>query len=161
VLIGALWGVVGLRTGVWAPGFLLSVLVLTFFFAVLYAVSALYGVLTRSPVVAILVTCLAWFLFWLVGTLYPVIEDTKRHQEFPEWVYPTIETLHAVLPRTKDLDLLMARVLSRELLADNDRRSQGLDKLPEVTWGESLTISGAFVTVLLGVACWRFYRKDY
>src|SRR5262249_48046399 len=25
VLIGALWGVIGLRTGVWAPGFLLSV----------------------------------------------------------------------------------------------------------------------------------------
>ena len=42
----------GLRTGIWAPGVLIDIFGITFYFALLYAVSVLFGVLTRSPIVA-------------------------------------------------------------------------------------------------------------
>src|SRR5262245_36044328 len=68
--IVGVWLLLGLRTGIWAPGFLVCVVVITFFFAVLYAISALVGVLTRSAIICIVLTCLAWFVFWLVGVVH-------------------------------------------------------------------------------------------
>ena len=56
VAVGGVWLALGLRSGVWATGFLVMILVITFFFAILYSVSTLFGVLTRSPIVAILLT---------------------------------------------------------------------------------------------------------
>src|SRR5262249_59994152 len=48
VVVLGVWLALGLRSGLWAPGFLLIIFVLTFYFAVLYAVSTLFGVLTRN-----------------------------------------------------------------------------------------------------------------
>jgi hypothetical protein len=74
VAVGGIWLALGLRSGVWAPTFLLTVLVLTFYFAILYSVSALFGVLTRSPIAAILLTCAAWFALFIVGVMHNLFE---------------------------------------------------------------------------------------
>jgi ABC-type transport system involved in multi-copper enzyme maturation permease subunit len=67
VAVGGVWLAFALRSGIWAPGVLISIPAITFFFAILYAVSTLTGVLTRSAIVAILVTCATWFFLFLVG----------------------------------------------------------------------------------------------
>jgi ABC-type transport system involved in multi-copper enzyme maturation permease subunit len=161
LLIGALWAVLGLRTGIWKPGILVSIPVLTFFFAILYAVSVFYGVLTRSAVTAILVTCIVWFGLWLVGTLHAAIDQTRAAPTWEPWVYPVVDTLHAILPRTTDLNVLMEKVISHDLLDAWEARNRGMAPTPSIKWRESLTVSFAFVGVLLGAASWRFYRKDY
>src|SRR5262249_22644763 len=51
IIVVGIWVVLGLRSGIWAPGFLLIIFILTFEFAIFYSVSTLFGVLTRSPVV--------------------------------------------------------------------------------------------------------------
>lgn len=161
LLFGALWVVLGLRTGIWKPGVLITIPVLTFFFAILYAVSVFYGVLTRSAVTAILVTCIVWFGLWLVGTLHAAIDQTRAAPTWEPWVYPVVDTLHAILPRTTDLNVLMEKVISHDLLDSWELRNRGKAPTPAITWRESLTVSFAFVGVLLGAASWRFYRKDY
>jgi ABC-type transport system involved in multi-copper enzyme maturation permease subunit len=180
VVLG-IWFVLGLRSGIWASGFLLSIFVLTFFFAILYAVSALFGVWTRSPVMAILMTCVVWFGLWLVGFLQSSLEALQRQdakdqevvvqegpgQErpfrfaIPGWVYTTVSTVHYVLPRAKDLDRLTTRLLSQELLTADEIRQLDLDHALSISWGESLTVSGIFIAAMLGLACWRFATKDY
>jgi ABC-type transport system involved in multi-copper enzyme maturation permease subunit len=81
VAVGGVWLMLGLRSGIWSTGFLLTILVITFFFAILYSVSALLGVLTQSPIVSILVTCLAWFLFYAVGVFYTLPDIlSEQHQ---------------------------------------------------------------------------------
>ncbi len=72
VTVGGVWLVVGLRTGVWAPGLLWCIAGITFYFAILYACSTLVGVLTRNAIVSIVLTIVFWFLVWLIGTLYGV-----------------------------------------------------------------------------------------
>jgi hypothetical protein len=138
---------------------------MTFFFAILYAVSTLFGVLTRSPIVSILITCFVWFCLWLAGTIYTTLavfrSDPNFDKEIPRWATTTVDTIHDVLPRTKDLDLLTTKLLSREVLTESEIRRQKLDRLPDVTWGESLSVSGAFIAVILGLASWRFVTKDY
>ena len=56
VTVGGVWLVVGLRTGVWSPGVLVSIFGITFYFAILYACSTLFGVLSRNAIVCIVVT---------------------------------------------------------------------------------------------------------
>src|SRR5262249_35338228 len=46
-VVCGLWLVLGLRTGIWASGFLIAILGITFFFAILYAVSTFFAVVTR------------------------------------------------------------------------------------------------------------------
>jgi ABC-type transport system involved in multi-copper enzyme maturation permease subunit len=161
IMIGAVWLVLGLRSGVWKPGLLLSVPVITFFFAILYAVSALNGVVSRSAVTAIFVTCIVWFGLWILGLVYAAWDSTRGIPSDNDWAYPIIDTLHAVLPRTTDLDLLMRKVLTRELLDETQAQRMQASALPSITWAESISVSLAFIAVLLGLANWRFYRKDY
>src|SRR5262249_55174985 len=59
----------------------LTVLVISAFFAILYSVSTLFAVLTRSPVAAILLTCFVWFLLYIVGALYQFGEALRQQEE--------------------------------------------------------------------------------
>jgi ABC-type transport system involved in multi-copper enzyme maturation permease subunit len=162
IMVAAVWVVLGLRSGIWKPGFLLSIPVITFFFAILYAVSAMVGVATRSPVTAILITCIVWFGLWILGLVYAHMDSTRHiPSENDAWAYPLVDTLHAVLPRTTDLDLLLSKVLMGQLLNDSQARQMGVDQMPAITWRSSLTVSLAFIAVLLALGSWRFHRRDY
>jgi ABC-type transport system involved in multi-copper enzyme maturation permease subunit len=192
VAVVGVWLMFSIRSGVWAPGFLVSIPVITFFFAILYAVSTLFGVLTRSPIASILLTLGVWFALFLVGMLYQWFEltatdegrralaeaqsaskppserkpvendgltpDERRAQQ--GWFPRAVRGLHYVLPRTTDLDQLMNRYLQSDLMFANKVPGMKLDTTP-ITWGESLTVSGLFIVVLLGLSSWRFATRDY
>lgn len=72
-----MWLAVGLRTGLWSAHFLLVIPLLTFQFAILYAVSTLFGVLARNALVAILATVAAWTLFFVIGKVYDGIHNRE------------------------------------------------------------------------------------
>lgn len=76
--ITGVWLVIGLRTTIWSPNFLLVIPLLTFYFAILYAVSTLVGTVTRSTLVAILATILAWAFFFAVGWGTSYIDRQQR-----------------------------------------------------------------------------------
>jgi ABC-2 family transporter protein len=78
VTVVAVWTVIGLRSGIWAPGFLVVIPAVTLSFAVLYSVSTLAAVFTRSTVVAILLTLAAWFGLWLNGTVHAVLDGFRQ-----------------------------------------------------------------------------------
>jgi ABC-type transport system involved in multi-copper enzyme maturation permease subunit len=165
VAVGGLWLVLGLRTGIWAPGVLFDILGITFYFALLYAVSVLFGVLTRSPIVALSVTVLTWMLLWGVGWAYQSLTEYRnsplKGENVPQSIYVTVDTLHFLLPRTKDLDITMTKVVSRNVLSEAEIKKRELDKLPDILWYESLIVSAAFLAVTLGLSCWWFATKDY
>jgi len=167
VAIGGVWLVIGLRSGIWAPGFFLTIFTLTFFFAILYSVSTLFSVLTRSPIVSILTTVFVWFVLFAVGQAYgglvfvrkePALQKVK--EDIPSWVFTTADVVHFILPRTSDLSVLNAHLVG-SVLTDNESREKGFYALPDVSWPESITVSLAFIAVMLGLACWRFSAKDY
>jgi ABC-type transport system involved in multi-copper enzyme maturation permease subunit len=161
LMFGAVWVVLGLRSGVWKPGLLLSVPVITFFFAVLYAASVLIGIISRNTVAAILMTCLVWFGLWLLSIVYAMLDSQRNNPGDNEWVYPVVDTLHAVLPRTNDLDWLLRKVLTGQLIDEIQARSSGGPPIPDITWGSSIAVSLGFIVALMSLGSWRFYRKDY
>ncbi len=217
VAVGGIWLALGLRSGVWAPTFLLTILVLTFYFAILYAVSALFGVLTRSPIAAILLTCAAWFALFIVGLMHNLFEtwraidrtaqaiearlgeegvkalqgaggdgeggrgrhgraitaeDVRFHEN---WFTRGVSVLHAVLPRTVDLGMLMGRRLQHDLALGEVTLPAREEKPPPEIGGialpqfgvkppaalETFGVSAVFIALMLGIACWWFATKDY
>jgi ABC-type transport system involved in multi-copper enzyme maturation permease subunit len=171
VAIGGAWLVLGLRTGVWAPGILATVLVLTYFFAILYAVSAVVAVCTRSAVLAILLTCLVWFLLFVVGRAYTWRHDPRQPTsqavgtmpadagDLDKW-YAVIDVVHYVLPRTDDLNPLTTELIAGSVMPPHQVGEFRL-RPGTMNWGESLTVSAVFILVMLGLAGWRFATRDY
>jgi ABC-type transport system involved in multi-copper enzyme maturation permease subunit len=60
--IGALWAVVGIKTGVWDVQFLLTSLLMTFVFACLYSIVTFFAVLSRNMGLAIIAAFLYLFI---------------------------------------------------------------------------------------------------
>jgi len=77
-MVGSIWLTLGLRTGLWGTGFLWLIPLITFYFAVLYAVSTLAAVLTRSTLVAILATITAWAIFFGIGFGFNIVRQFKE-----------------------------------------------------------------------------------
>lgn len=174
-VIGGIWLVLGLRSGIWANGFLLTIFGITFFFAILYAVSTLFAVLTQSAVVSILVTCGAWFLFFIVGILYQEAEMRRNHPEMfgkrreadaeqreESGFFKFVRVVHAVVPRTGDLTVLMTRSAAEDFLTAKVAQDHPIIRFqPEVNWTESLAVSGIFIALMLTLSCWWFATRDY
>jgi ABC-2 family transporter protein len=189
------WTAIGVRTGVWATGFLLVIPAVTFYFALLYAVSTLAAVVTRSPVVAILMTCAVWFGLWLNGAVHGALDGVRKARteaetqirklsgspngdekakddeeegrrgppqfNVPRWVYAVSDFTYRVLPRTGDLNRLTDEWVARGVLTESEVKARGLDKVERPHWGEVFGVTGAFIALVLGAACWWFTRADY
>jgi hypothetical protein len=163
VVVVGVWMALGLRSGLWGPAFLLAILLLTLEFAIFYAVSALFGLLTGSPIVAILMASFTWAVLWGIGLFYTYFVEPSRHlQTLYAWVYPTMDAIHFILPRYKDLDLLMSTLLSQEWLGPaHPQRLENESTLAAIGWFESLGFTIGFIALLVGLACWWFARRDY
>ena len=81
--------------------------------------------------------------------------------DVPRWVYTASDVLYKVLPRTGELNDLTAVWISRGVLTEPEVKARGLDKLARPAWGETVGVTGAFIALLLGLACWKFVRTDY
>jgi ABC-type transport system involved in multi-copper enzyme maturation permease subunit len=162
VTIGGVWLVMAARSGNWDPSFLLTIPALTFTFAILYAVSAVVAVFTRSAIAAILVTLGFMLFLYLFGQVKTFFDANKVIQvaELPEWAYTLVDSLNNVLPRYKDLDKLTTKLVIDSTLTLGDARMGSL--LTEYpSWGGALGVSVAFIAVMLALSCWRFSRRDY
>jgi ABC-2 family transporter protein len=182
--VTGVWLAVGIKSGVWAPGFLLMIPILTFYFALLYAFSTLIAVLTRNQLVAILLTCVAWSLVTGVGYIHELAEkanedtkksvievrkmqgdagaseeDIKRAQPVPTWVEDGLFGARRMLPRTYDIDKLSGQMIAASVLSDSEYKEK-YDSPLGVSWGEVIIISLLQIAVMLGLASWRMSTRD-
>jgi ABC-type transport system involved in multi-copper enzyme maturation permease subunit len=180
ILVG-FWLVIGLRSGLWVNGLLLCVFIFTFQFAIFYAVSALMGVLTGSPIVCILASIGTWVILIGVGWGYRWHDATRPDKAVEEagaavvveqggrprdqsltGVRTALEVAHFVLPHYKDLDVLVTRLLRHDLLdAGSPQIQRAQRSVSSINWPESIGITVAFIGLMLGLGCWRFARRDY
>ena len=178
--IGGIWFVLGIRSGLWAHGTLLLIPSVTFFFAILYSVSTLVGVVTRSVVASILLTVGAWIVFWAVGVSYSIVDmveriekaDTQRRELLKQedrpaderwtggWTFTIIKGIHAVSPRTEDMNQLNDLIIYTDFMSGN-LFDMGKFDTSKRNWWECLFVSGAWIAFFLGLACVWFSLKDY
>jgi ABC-2 type transport system permease protein len=146
-LASGFWLIMGLKTGVWNGGFLLSGLVMTIYFACLLGFMSLVGVLSRSTTVTVMLTSALFF----VGMIVSVPHQSR---EWPRLIdsgvlrfvaQALVEVLYHALPRTYEFGGMAAALILREGSFD---------------WGPILG-SAASGAGALALAVVYFSRKDY
>lgn len=163
VLIGGTWIAFGVTTSNWSPWYLSSILILTFHFAILYAFSVLLGVLTRSSLTSILVTIGLWFILFLINQAFSLVHlpvMQKRIEENASWVIPLVDSVYYVLPKPSTLSQLNNALLMQSYGSEEMLQLQR-EAISKISWSDTLSTSLAFIAVMLGLACWRFSRRDY
>jgi ABC-type transport system involved in multi-copper enzyme maturation permease subunit len=161
--VGGIWLAIAVRSGYWDPRFLAVIPILTFTFAIVYAMSTVVAVFTRSAIAAMIVSIGFMLFLYIVGqvkTLFDVFR-IQRAERMPEWAYTLVDTLNNVLPRYKDLDKLTSKMIAEGTLTPGEFQTSqmGLMQLP--SWTGTFGVSLIFIGLMLAIACWRFNRRDY
>ncbi len=160
--VGGVWIVMALRSGNWNPTFLLTIPLITFTFAVLYAVSTLVAVLTRSAIAAIIVTALFMVLLGVVGglkTFNDIFRPAMAYKEDKEHPYfVTVDVLNALLPRYNDLLKINSRAMSESYQPASFVRVTQRNETP--SWVVAGGISLGYIAFFLSLAYLRFATRD-
>ena len=174
VIIGGLYLALGVRTGVWMSGLLLCIGVFTFQFAIFYALSTFAAVTTRSAVVAILLSILAWFGLFVIGWGYRILDADRpervakreggvRHESMlPAWAYTTGDVIHFMTPHYKDLDVLATKLILTDFYASDAKELKSVNEMiGSINWTETISVTTLYIFVLVGLSCFLFAMKDY
>jgi ABC-type transport system involved in multi-copper enzyme maturation permease subunit len=161
VLVGLSWLSFCFTTNSWSGWYLLSAFVLTGYFAILYSFSVLIGVLTRSMLACVLLTIGFWFILGIVGEVRNSLHVFAKTHEVSQTAIDIVDGIHWVLPKPGDLKVLNAMLISRAS-GLHEVFGQEMGVPAEIfSWNLAISTSGAFIVVMLGIACWRFSKQDY
>lgn len=167
LFIGGTWLAIGVRTGIWPEGYLLSIPLLLLNFATLFGVSALLAVWTRSTTVSILGPVVLWLLCLAVNygrhsvvaaselaperTIVAESGPASRFIELGYWMLPKPADLAAILDAALDADEHLATSPTFDAV-----RRQGRFHPP---W---IVVSGLMFSVAaIGLASRDFERVDF
>lgn len=155
VLVGGTWAALGVRTGVWRPGYLACAPLLVLEFAVPYSFAALLAVWTRNTVVSVVGALALWAACAAVNVHRPAAGDGGA----PPIAGALLEAAYWVLPKPVDLQTLAHEALGapRDFYAfpeleEAERRRAGLPA--------ALT-SLLFGAAVLAAAARRASRTEY
>ena len=139
-LVLGIWTILGLKTGIWSPMFLVSIASTIFIFAVLLAVVVLVGVLFDSAALSTMVTV-------ALMIISPILAQTSMMMRLlsSEWSRSIWRTLYYSLPKVYDLGKMT------------------LDAIQSRTFNGFMPIwtSALFGAVVLSVALMIFSRRDF
>jgi ABC-type transport system involved in multi-copper enzyme maturation permease subunit len=173
VIMVGIWVALGLRTDLWVNGLLLCIFIFTFQFAIFYAVSTLMAVLTRSAIVAILLSVFTWAVLFVVGWGFQIIDSLRPEKlkdqgpqaeqfRLPNWAYVTADVIHFVTPHYKDMDVLTTKLIRSDLMDPSTPERKAIEKRSEsINWKESLFVTCTFIVAVVGLSCFWFATRDY
>jgi ABC-type transport system involved in multi-copper enzyme maturation permease subunit len=159
VLVVGSWLALSINSGFWNFAYLLSIFVLVFFFAVIYSVSTLFGVLTRSPVISVLMSIVVWFISFCVHGIKEVLQDIGVENQ-------TATTLlnigYFILPKTSEIKQVNSYLLFRATFPEEILNAVGINaQFQTLSFEYIILTSLGFTGVMLALSCFIFSRKDY
>jgi len=171
--VGGMYLLIGVRTGVWAHGMLLLIVTLTFYFAILYAISIYVSIGTRSIIATIIVTIIVWAAFAAVGMtdkwfvsmarMEARRDNAEAHGE-NRWsdgnMAWSARIAHAVTPRTEELNQINEQITYSAFMTGGVSQIDGIT-FGDRPWWESILVACAWIVVFLSISCVWFSLKDY
>ena len=139
-LVGGVWVIFGIKTGVWAPQFLVAIAATVFLFCVLLSVVFLMGVLFESAALATMVPVALMIVSPILAQEKTVVKLLSS-----EWARVAWKAIYHALPKVFDIGRMTLNFVRQE---------------PVESWLPVWT-SAAFAAVVLGIALWHFERRDF
>jgi ABC-2 type transport system permease protein len=146
-LFGAIWLIVVWKTGIAHPRFFLGGLVILFGIAAMLAFAFLIGVVTSSTAVSLMVTYAIFFFAALLAAREKIAAAVSS-----EWSAQLVRALYWIFPKTAELGQATVALVSG---GETFQRLAQIDKV--AVFGTT----GLFGLAALGLAAWRFSRKDF
>jgi Cu-processing system permease protein len=140
-LIGSIWIIIGIKTGIWDMRFLLSIPVSVFIFAVLLCVVVLIGVMSESAALSTMVAVALMLISTILAQRTIVVRLLDS-----EWSRQLWQALYWIVPKVFDLGNALRQIILMEKDADL--------LTPVLT-------SAAFAIVVMWRAIYVFQRKDF
>lgn len=139
-LVLGVWIILGAKTGLWGPRFLVAILCAVFIFAVMLSVVFLIGVLFDSAALAIMVAV-------ALMILSPILAQTGTVMKLlsSEWSRQLWRALYEALPKVYDVGKFTIDVVTK-------RTTGGFS--PFVT-------SAIFAVVIMSAAVYIFHKRDF
>lgn len=141
-LIGFVWLILSLKTGYWHFPFLLSILLMTFSFAVIFSFVILIGLTTQSSVLSIIITL---FLVFVICPVLAVREEVIFSFVNNEIIKFILNFFYYILPKPNDLINIAGNIIKGE----------------EIFSYQPLITSFLFMFAILSLSILYFKKKDY
>ena len=140
-LVLGLWTLIGLKFSVWEPEFLITIISVTFSFAVIYAFIILIGVLTRSSIFSIILSYL------IILALSPLLLNREAIYMLldNQWIEYLLDGLYYIIPKTSELASITANLAA----------GGSIDSY------QPIISSFLFMILSLGLSIFIFNKKDY
>jgi len=140
-LVLGIWFLIGLKFGVWDPAFLLTIVTITFAFAVLYALIILIGILSQSSILAMMLTYLIFFI------LSPIlnIRDQIMMLSDSKVLEIILDGLYYIVPKTSELGSITSDLAAGGGIYDY----------------QPIFTSAIFLILSLALSIIIFSKKDY
>jgi ABC-type transport system involved in multi-copper enzyme maturation permease subunit len=139
-LVGSVWLIFGIKTGVWTTQFLLAIAATIFLYSVLLTVVFLIGVLFESTALAIMVPVALMIMSPILAQEKTVVKLLSS-----EWSRTVWKALYHALPKVFDIGRMTLNLVRQE---------------PVESWLPVAT-SAVFGVVVLSFALWHFERRDF
>lgn len=140
-LICGVWLILGAKTQIWEPRFLLAIPITVFMFAVLLSIVVLIGVVFESAALSIMVAVAAMVISSLLAQ-----RDWAARLLDSEWSVQLWNALYWISPKMWDVGAAMKQII----LYDRN-----------VDWYTPAWTSAAFAMVLLAAAVTVFQKRDF
>ncbi len=99
-LILGVWLIVSFKFSYWDVSFLWSIIIITFTFAVLYALIVLFGVLTKSSILGMMI---AYFIFLIFSPIMAFVRDRIELLTQSQTVKSILLGIYYIVPKTSEL----------------------------------------------------------
>lgn len=153
------WLALGMKTGVWLPGYLWCVPILTLHFSIYASMSILLAVLTRSTVVCVFGSILFWLMTW--GMNYGRHATLAIQEVGSGAARPVVEAGYWLLPKPLDLNFIFMRAMEAGKHFPDPVDLVKLERLGQYDPFLSVISSLAFTIVILALAIRQFNQTDY
>ena len=140
-LIVSIWVIIGVKTGIWEPRFLLAILSSLFIFTVLLCVVVLTGVLSESSALSVMMAVALMLISAILAQRQIVVKLLSS-----EWSRNLWQGLYWIVPKVYDLAAAMRQIIVYDREAD---------------WFTPVWTSTLFGAVFLGAALYIFRRRDF
>ncbi len=105
-LVVSIWFLIGLKFAIWDPSFLLTILTITFAFAVLYGLIILIGILSQSSILAMM---LSYLIFFILSPILNMREQILLLSD-SKILEMVLEGLYYIIPKTSELGTITSDI---------------------------------------------------
>ncbi|MCI0450202.1 MAG: ABC transporter permease subunit [Chlorobi bacterium] len=156
-LLGSIWLILSLKSAYWDFTFLLSILWLTFAFAVMYSIVVVTGLTTQSTVITILVN---FFLIFVLCPILSIREAVVFSLVTNETVKFIFDFLYYILPKPGEIrDITNAMILNEPINVWKSSLNTETQTFT-VSWMSAIS-SFIFCSAMMAYSIYYFSKKDY